>query len=191
MFSGCGSVRAAVSSRRRTPRQAVCCCCFNNVLCCCVEQEREELKQRERQKRSRRMEVISTLAELGYSRRDAATALHHADGDVDKAYAVSVSVSVHVLLKPHVGRCRSRSASAANSFVLFFRSSWTPPTPLRPPTTTQRGRAVRSACSRYGAAFSPAELIGDQRVRLIRPPVCPCSCCTWALTGTRPRRRSG
>ncbi|XP_044032120.1 NEDD8 ultimate buster 1 isoform X2 [Siniperca chuatsi] len=51
-------------------------------------QEREELQQRERQKRSRRMEVISTLTELGFSRRDAATALHHADGDVDKAYAL-------------------------------------------------------------------------------------------------------
>ncbi|XP_047193826.1 NEDD8 ultimate buster 1 [Hippoglossus stenolepis] len=48
-------------------------------------QEREELKQRERQKRSRRMEDISVLAELGYSRRDAAQALHRADGDVNRA----------------------------------------------------------------------------------------------------------
>lgn len=56
----------------------------------CVDQEREELKQSERRRRSRRMEVISTLAELGYSRRDAARALHHADGDVDKAYGVGV-----------------------------------------------------------------------------------------------------
>ncbi|XP_069368437.1 NEDD8 ultimate buster 1 [Paralichthys olivaceus] len=48
-------------------------------------QEREELKQRERQKRSRRMEDISVLAELGHSRRDAARALHRADGDVNKA----------------------------------------------------------------------------------------------------------
>uniref|UniRef100_A0A8D0CZP5 Negative regulator of ubiquitin like proteins 1 n=1 Tax=Sander lucioperca TaxID=283035 RepID=A0A8D0CZP5_SANLU len=56
-------------------------------------QEREELKQRERQKRSRRMEVISTLTELGFSRRDAARALQLADGDVDKAYAVSVCLS--------------------------------------------------------------------------------------------------
>ncbi|XP_070784051.1 NEDD8 ultimate buster 1-like [Enoplosus armatus] len=56
-------------------------------------QEREELKQRERQKRSRRMEVISTLTELGYSRRDAATALHHADGDVDKAYGILLDSS--------------------------------------------------------------------------------------------------
>ncbi|KAM9337477.1 NEDD8 ultimate buster 1 isoform 1-T1 [Symphorus nematophorus] len=51
-------------------------------------QEREELKQRERRKRSRRMEVISTLTELGFSRRDAARALHHADGDVDRAYGI-------------------------------------------------------------------------------------------------------
>uniref|UniRef100_A0A8P4GHB8 Negative regulator of ubiquitin-like proteins 1 n=1 Tax=Dicentrarchus labrax TaxID=13489 RepID=A0A8P4GHB8_DICLA len=51
-------------------------------------QEREELKQRERRKRSRRMEVISTLTELGFSRTDAARALHHADGDVDKAYEI-------------------------------------------------------------------------------------------------------
>ncbi|XP_047424527.1 NEDD8 ultimate buster 1 [Mugil cephalus] len=56
-------------------------------------QEREELQQRERQKRRRRMEAISTLAELGFSRRDAGRALHHADGDVDKAYAILVSSS--------------------------------------------------------------------------------------------------
>ncbi|XP_034415997.1 NEDD8 ultimate buster 1 [Cyclopterus lumpus] len=56
-------------------------------------QEREELKQRERKRRSRRSEVISTLTELGYSRRDAARALHHADGDVDKAYAILLDSS--------------------------------------------------------------------------------------------------
>ena len=59
-----------------------------------MDQEREELKQRERRKRSRRMEVISTLTELGYSRRDAARALHLADGDVDRACAVSTYLSV-------------------------------------------------------------------------------------------------
>uniref|UniRef100_G3Q214 Negative regulator of ubiquitin-like proteins 1 n=1 Tax=Gasterosteus aculeatus aculeatus TaxID=481459 RepID=G3Q214_GASAC len=51
-------------------------------------QEREELKQRERKRRSRRMEAISSLTELGYSRRDAARALQHADGDVDVAYGI-------------------------------------------------------------------------------------------------------
>nr|XP_046227891.1 NEDD8 ultimate buster 1 isoform X2 [Scatophagus argus] len=56
-------------------------------------QEREELKQRERRKRSRRMEVISTLTELGYSRRDAARALHLADGDVDRAYGILLDSS--------------------------------------------------------------------------------------------------
>ncbi|KAM7369534.1 hypothetical protein PAMP_010851 [Pampus punctatissimus] len=56
-------------------------------------QEREELRQRERQKRRRRMEAISTLVELGYSRRDAARALHHADGDVDAAYGILLDSS--------------------------------------------------------------------------------------------------
>ncbi|XP_060919996.1 NEDD8 ultimate buster 1 [Labrus mixtus] len=56
-------------------------------------QEREELKQRERQKRSRRMEGVSTLTELGFSRRDAARALHHADGDVDRAYQILLDSS--------------------------------------------------------------------------------------------------
>ncbi|KAE8279609.1 NEDD8 ultimate buster 1 [Larimichthys crocea] len=56
-------------------------------------QEREELKQRERRKRSRRMEAISTLTELGFSRRDATRALHHADGDVDKAYGILLDSS--------------------------------------------------------------------------------------------------
>ncbi|XP_067433567.1 NEDD8 ultimate buster 1 [Thunnus thynnus] len=51
-------------------------------------QDREELKQRERQKRRSRMEAISTLAELGYSRRDAARALHHANGNVDRAFEI-------------------------------------------------------------------------------------------------------
>ncbi|XP_035532048.1 NEDD8 ultimate buster 1 [Morone saxatilis] len=61
-------------------------------------QEREELKQRERRKRSRRMEVISTLTELGFSRRDAARALHHADGDVDKAYEILLDSSQAALV---------------------------------------------------------------------------------------------
>ncbi|XP_073344233.1 NEDD8 ultimate buster 1 [Pagrus major] len=61
-------------------------------------QEREELKQRERRKRSRRMEVISTLTELGYSRRDAARALHLADGDVDRAYGILLDSSQAALL---------------------------------------------------------------------------------------------
>lgn len=34
------------------------------------------------------MENISILTELGYSRRDAARALHRADGDMDKAYGI-------------------------------------------------------------------------------------------------------
>ncbi|KAM6970826.1 NEDD8 ultimate buster 1 isoform 2-T3 [Tautogolabrus adspersus] len=56
-------------------------------------QERDELKHRERQKRSRKMEGISTLTELGFSRRDAARALHHADGDVDRAYQILLDSS--------------------------------------------------------------------------------------------------
>lgn len=56
-------------------------------------QEREELKQRERQKRRTRTEAISTLAELGFSRSDAARALHHADGNVDRAYAILLDSS--------------------------------------------------------------------------------------------------
>ncbi|XP_059182922.1 NEDD8 ultimate buster 1 [Centropristis striata] len=51
-------------------------------------QEREELRQRERQRRSSRMELLSSLTELGFSRRDAARALQQADGDVDRAYGI-------------------------------------------------------------------------------------------------------
>lgn len=47
------------------------------------------MKQMERQKRRIRMEAVSTLTEMGFNRRDAAHALHHADGDVAKAYTVS------------------------------------------------------------------------------------------------------
>ncbi|XP_037549955.1 NEDD8 ultimate buster 1 [Nematolebias whitei] len=56
-------------------------------------QERQDLMQRERQKRRRRTESITTLTELGFSRRDAARALHHADGDVDKAYCILLDSS--------------------------------------------------------------------------------------------------
>ncbi|XP_033933360.1 NEDD8 ultimate buster 1 [Pseudochaenichthys georgianus] len=51
-------------------------------------EEREELQQRERQRRRRRSEVVSTLTELGFSRRDASKALQLADGDVDAAYQI-------------------------------------------------------------------------------------------------------
>nr|XP_043907742.1 NEDD8 ultimate buster 1 [Solea senegalensis] len=48
-------------------------------------QEREELKWQERQKRRKRTEDITVLTELGFSRRDAAAALHRANGDVNRA----------------------------------------------------------------------------------------------------------
>uniref|UniRef100_A0A1A7W9Q2 Negative regulator of ubiquitin-like proteins 1 n=1 Tax=Iconisemion striatum TaxID=60296 RepID=A0A1A7W9Q2_9TELE len=51
-------------------------------------QERQELVQKERQKRRTRTEAITTLTELGFSRRDATRALHHAEGDMDKAYTI-------------------------------------------------------------------------------------------------------
>ncbi|XP_029979508.1 NEDD8 ultimate buster 1 [Sphaeramia orbicularis] len=56
-------------------------------------QEREELKQRERQKRRTRMDAICTLTQLGYSRTDAARALHHAHGDLDRAYGILLDSS--------------------------------------------------------------------------------------------------
>lgn len=46
------------------------------------------MKGREREKRRRRLQDINTLVELGYSKRDASKALHHAKGDVDRAYGV-------------------------------------------------------------------------------------------------------
>ncbi|XP_035650583.1 NEDD8 ultimate buster 1-like isoform X3 [Oncorhynchus keta] len=51
-------------------------------------QEREEMKQQEREKRMRRMEGLATLRALGYSKRDAARALHQADGDMERAYGI-------------------------------------------------------------------------------------------------------
>ncbi|XP_036377396.1 NEDD8 ultimate buster 1 [Megalops cyprinoides] len=50
--------------------------------------EKEEMKQKEREKRRRRLEAINTLAELGYSKKAAAKALHQTEGDVDKAFLV-------------------------------------------------------------------------------------------------------
>nr|XP_057916906.1 NEDD8 ultimate buster 1-like isoform X1 [Doryrhamphus excisus]XP_057916907.1 NEDD8 ultimate buster 1-like isoform X1 [Doryrhamphus excisus]XP_057916908.1 NEDD8 ultimate buster 1-like isoform X1 [Doryrhamphus excisus]XP_057916909.1 NEDD8 ultimate buster 1-like isoform X1 [Doryrhamphus excisus]XP_057916910.1 NEDD8 ultimate buster 1-like isoform X1 [Doryrhamphus excisus]XP_057916911.1 NEDD8 ultimate buster 1-like isoform X1 [Doryrhamphus excisus] len=56
-------------------------------------QEREELKQRERQKRKNMMANVSVLTEAGYSKKDAARALHQANGDVDKAFEILLDAS--------------------------------------------------------------------------------------------------
>uniref|UniRef100_A0A672MJZ4 UBA domain-containing protein n=1 Tax=Sinocyclocheilus grahami TaxID=75366 RepID=A0A672MJZ4_SINGR len=52
------------------------------------QRKTKELKEREREKRRRRLQDINTLVELGFSKRDAARALHQTRGDVDKAYTV-------------------------------------------------------------------------------------------------------
>ncbi|KAG9347788.1 hypothetical protein JZ751_003803 [Albula glossodonta] len=49
-------------------------------------QEKEEMKKREREKRRQRLEAINTLVGMGYSKKDAAKALHDAEGDLDKAF---------------------------------------------------------------------------------------------------------
>ncbi|CAN9506214.1 unnamed protein product [Ophioblennius macclurei] len=56
-------------------------------------EEQRELTQREGQRRRRRMEAISSLTELGFSRRDAARALQQAEGDADAAYTILVESS--------------------------------------------------------------------------------------------------
>ncbi|XP_073686976.1 NEDD8 ultimate buster 1 [Garra rufa] len=52
------------------------------------KKEKKELKEQEREKRRHRLQDINTLVELGFSKRDAAKALHQTRGDVDKAYGV-------------------------------------------------------------------------------------------------------
>ncbi|XP_056155028.1 NEDD8 ultimate buster 1 [Lampris incognitus] len=54
-------------------------------------QEREEMKDSQRKKRRKEMVAITSLRELGYSQRDAARALHQADGDVNRAYEILVN----------------------------------------------------------------------------------------------------
>ncbi|KAL2085438.1 hypothetical protein ACEWY4_018758 [Coilia grayii] len=56
-------------------------------------QEKEEMRSREREKRRTRQEGLGTLVELGFARRDAARALHQANGDVDKAYGILLDAS--------------------------------------------------------------------------------------------------
>uniref|UniRef100_A0A4W5QNX8 Negative regulator of ubiquitin-like proteins 1 n=1 Tax=Hucho hucho TaxID=62062 RepID=A0A4W5QNX8_9TELE len=48
--------------------------------------EREEMKRKESEKRRMCVEGLATLRELGYSKKDAAWALHQTDGDMDRAY---------------------------------------------------------------------------------------------------------
>ncbi|KAL7874710.1 hypothetical protein SRHO_G00056800 [Serrasalmus rhombeus] len=55
--------------------------------------EREEIKQREREKRRRRLESINTLVELGYSKKAAAQALHETNGNLDAAYSLLLGSS--------------------------------------------------------------------------------------------------
>lgn len=64
-----------------------------------VCQEKEERKEREREKRRRRLRDINTLVEFGYSKRDASKALHHAKGDVDKAYGVKQQMCCFINVK--------------------------------------------------------------------------------------------
>lgn len=52
------------------------------------KEEKKVLKEQERGKRRQRLQDINTLVELGFSKRDAARALHQTRGDVDKAYGV-------------------------------------------------------------------------------------------------------
>ncbi|KAG7267218.1 hypothetical protein CRUP_004559, partial [Coryphaenoides rupestris] len=59
--------------------------------------ERQALKEQERNKSRRRLEGVAVLKELGYSRRDASRALHKAEGDVDKAYAILVDTQTAVV----------------------------------------------------------------------------------------------
>ncbi|MBN3294815.1 NUB1 protein, partial [Amia calva] len=49
-------------------------------------EEKEKLRREEREKRRRRVESINTLREMGYSKKDAAKALHRTQGDLDKAF---------------------------------------------------------------------------------------------------------
>ncbi|KAK1173984.1 NEDD8 ultimate buster 1-like isoform X1 [Acipenser oxyrinchus oxyrinchus] len=52
-----------------------------------ISQRREE-KAKERQKRRKRVDDINTLREMGCSKRDAARALHDAEGDLDRAFQI-------------------------------------------------------------------------------------------------------
>uniref|UniRef100_A0A8C9RHQ7 Negative regulator of ubiquitin like proteins 1 n=1 Tax=Scleropages formosus TaxID=113540 RepID=A0A8C9RHQ7_SCLFO len=54
-------------------------------------EEKEKMKQTEREKRMRRVEAITVLQQIGYSRKDAAVALHKAKGDLDRANMLSDS----------------------------------------------------------------------------------------------------
>ncbi|XP_048872307.1 NEDD8 ultimate buster 1 [Brienomyrus brachyistius] len=52
------------------------------------KEEKQKMEAAEREKRRRRLEAINTLQELGYSRKDAARALHKAEGNVDMAFNI-------------------------------------------------------------------------------------------------------
>ncbi|XP_028289914.1 NEDD8 ultimate buster 1 isoform X2 [Gouania willdenowi] len=51
-------------------------------------QEREDVRLRERQMRKRKMKAISSLVELGFSRKDSFRAVEEAEGDADRAYSI-------------------------------------------------------------------------------------------------------
>uniref|UniRef100_A0A8C9WQQ6 Negative regulator of ubiquitin like proteins 1 n=1 Tax=Scleropages formosus TaxID=113540 RepID=A0A8C9WQQ6_SCLFO len=56
-------------------------------------EEKEKMKQTEREKRMRRVEAITVLQQIGYSRKDAAVALHKAKGDLDRALNILLDSS--------------------------------------------------------------------------------------------------
>ncbi|XP_033914265.3 NEDD8 ultimate buster 1-like isoform X1 [Acipenser ruthenus] len=51
-------------------------------------EEKAEMKRKERQKRRKHVDDINTLREMGCSKRDAARALHDAEGDLDHAFQI-------------------------------------------------------------------------------------------------------
>ncbi|XP_028660007.1 NEDD8 ultimate buster 1 [Erpetoichthys calabaricus] len=53
---------------------------------CQRREEKEAVRRKEREKRRKRMDDISSLTQLGYSRRNAAKALAKAGGDLNKAF---------------------------------------------------------------------------------------------------------
>ncbi|RXN00271.1 NEDD8 ultimate buster 1 [Acipenser ruthenus] len=145
--------------------------------------EKAEMKRKERQKRRKHVDDINTLREMGCSKRDAARALHDAEGDLDHAFQIlldnnhliettsndtessDMDSSNREVLINQLGFDRD-SAAAANvqpsTQLLVHHRGNLPPDVLPPPLRSSSSEEPSTSSNSAGSPINP----GDEQMDL-------------------------